>query len=412
MQWSTSVYTPPRGLVSMRNLRKSTSAILVVLLTVILVVFLASRTFLIRNNVVVRDSIAYWAAGDLLVHHQNPYDYEHVLELERQQGYKEARPLVLRTPPWSLFMVAVLGLVTPLWAWVVWLVVLVWSLITGMRVCRALYQTETMPRNLFPLVGYLFAPVPACLVAGQMGLVLMLGLVLFFYWEKQHPASAGALLLLPFAKPHLLLPFWIVLIVWVAFRKKYRVVEGFLISFTLAMGFALAFDPNVFRHYRDMLQVASIQREFIPALSGVIRLLFFRNHFWVQFMPLCVALLWSLIYFLKNRTEWDWRYHGPALLVISVLTTPYAWLADEAIVLPAILQAVLFVYEARTRLNIRNKIMLVVFALLNFLLLLILRSKIPFSTGIYFWSSLVWFGWYFYARALHLRATALVAQPC
>jgi hypothetical protein len=36
--------------------------------------------------------------------------------------------------------------------------------------------------------------------------------------------------------------------------------------------------------------------------------------------------------------------------------------------------------------------------LLDLLLLLIVAFQIPPATGIYFWSSLVWFSWYLYAR--------------
>jgi len=39
-------------------------------------------------------------------------------------------------------------------------------------------------------------------------------------------------------------------------------------------------------------------------------------------------------------------------------------------------------------------------------LLLILRSKIPFATGIYFWSSVVWFSWYFFAVRWSKRSHA------
>jgi hypothetical protein len=35
---------------------------------------------------------------------------------------------------------------------------------------------------------------------------------------------------------------------------------------------------------------------------------------------------------------------------------------------------------------------------LNLLLLGLLIAKVPFATGVYFWSSLVWFGWYVYGR--------------
>ena len=91
------------------------------------------------------------------------------------------------------------------------------------------------------------------------------------------------------------------------------------------------------------------------------------------------------------------------LLIVSVLTTPYAWLTDEVVVLPAILQAVAFVYQTRANMNIRTRMALFAFAFFNGLLLLILRSKIPFATGIYFWSSLVWFSWYLYARQRAIR---------
>jgi len=357
--------------------------------------------------VAARDSVAYWAAARLLLHNQNPYDPERVLSLERRLGYSADRPLVLRTPPWSLFMVTFLGPLDPLSAWIAWIAVLIGSLIAGMRICRRMYGLESMPQSLFPCVGYLFAPVPACLVAGQMGLLLMLGVALFLLWEERRPFLAGAALIMPFAKPHLLFLFWLVLLCWAILQRKWKVGIGFVLALTGATSLALFFDPLVFAHYREMLQVAAIQHEFIPALSGVLRLLFFRHLFWVQFVPLLLGLTWGLGFFLRRRDSWDWAKHGPALLVVAVLTTPYAWLADEAVLLPAILQGVAFVYGARAQISIRSKCMLVLFAMLDFLLLLILRSKIPFSTGIYFWSGLVWFGWYFYARRFQLTQLSL-----
>ena len=384
--------------------------VVAILVTAILASVLYAHSAAIRKNVASRDSIAYWAAGYLLAHQQNPYDHEQVLLLERQHGYNADRPLVLRTPPWSLFLVVLLGGMDPFWSWLIWIGILIGSLVVGMRLCRRMYGGESVPQNLFAVVGYLFAPVPACLVAGQMGLVLMLGIVLFLFWEKEHPFLAGAVLIVPFAKPHLLLLFWLVLLLWVVLYKRHKIAAGFLLTFVLATALALAFDRNVFHDYREMLQVASIQREFIPALSGVIRLLFFRNFFWVQFLPLLVGLVWGVACFARRRVDWDWSRHGPALLVVSVLTTPYAWLADESVLLPAILQALVFVYAARANMKSRSKVALAVFALLDFLLLLILRSKIPFSTGIYFWSSLVWFSWYFYARSLNKRVNLLTGQ--
>jgi Glycosyltransferase family 87 len=360
----------------------------------------------IRQNVAVRDSIAYWVAGRLLIDHQNPYDYAAALRLEQEQGYKDQRPLVLRTPPWSLFLVAPLGFLVPFWAWVAWIAVSLGCLLTGVRLSMTLYGGGKIPPNLFTIVGYTFAPVPACLVSGQMGLVLMLGVVLFLWWEPKRPLLAGAALVMPFAKPHLLSLFWVVFILWIVLRRKREVAVGFLAALTFAITFAVVLDPQVFQHYREMLHTASIGNEFIPALSGVLRLLFFRRMFWVQFIPVAIGLIWAVRFFAQNASSWDWRQHGPALLVVSVLTTPYEWLSDETVLLPAILQAAAFAYIARGKMRVRTKIALVVFALLDALLLLILKSKVPFSTGIYFWSSLVWFFWYFRARNWYSQASA------
>ena len=389
-----------------RNVRFLLAAVL----TALVVYFLLLHSAQVRKNVAFRDSMAYWAAARLLTTQQNPYDHASVLTLERSQGYSEDRPLVLRTPPWSLFLVLLLGWLSPFFAWAAWLVILLTSLILGLRLTRKLYEKEFTSQNLFAVVAYTFAPVPACLVSGQMGLVLMLGIVLFLFLERKHPFWAGAALVLPFAKPHLLALFWLAFAVWVVVRRKSLVAIGFTSAFVAATVLALVFDHHVFAHYREMLQAAAIQKEFIPALSGVLRLLFLRRFFWVQFVPLAVGVVWTLRYLLRSWAVWDWRVHGPALLVVSVLTTPYEWLSDETVLIPAMLQAVALVYAVRQELKPATKVVLGFLALLNVLLLLILRFKIPFSTGIYFWSSLVWFGFYFYAQKLHRRAAPHVPE--
>jgi hypothetical protein len=231
-----------------------------------------------------------------------------------------------------------------------------------------------------------------------MGFVLLLGVVLFLWWETDRPFLAGAALLLPFAKPHLLALFWFALLFWTVARKKREIAIGFTVTLAVATSVALLFDLHIFEQYREMLYRASIGNEFIPALSGVLRLLFFRREFWVQFIPMTLGITWCIWFLVCNQSTWNWRRDGPALLVVSILTTPYAWLTDEVVLLPAILQSVAFVYQARAYTKVSTRMVLLIFAFLNGLLLLILKFKIPFATGIYFWSSLVWFSWYVYAK--------------
>lgn len=368
-----------------------------VILIGLLVWFLVSHQEKIRANASQRDSIAYWAAGKLIVHHQNPYSVADVFALQRSQGYTGDKPLMMRPMPWSLWIFLPLGLLDVYWGWVVWTAILFASLVISIRITWRFYGDGSRPPAVFFIAAYLFAPVVGCLVGGAMGMVLLLGIILFLFLEKQHPFLAGVALLIPFSKPHIFALVWPVLAIWVVTRRRWPLVAGLSTAFVVALSIAMIFDPRVLQHYREMMQAQAIQNEFIPALSGMIRVLFFRRFFWVQFVPLGMGLLWTTWYYWHNRYSWDWRTHGLAVLVVSVLTTPYAWMTDEVVLLPAVLQGVLWLHTKQ--LKVRSQLAIMVFALLNFLLLLILRAQVPPATGIYFWSGLVWFSWYFYARS-------------
>ena len=86
-------------------------------------------------------------------------------------------------------MVLPLGLLSPFWAWVMWLALSVGSLVLSMRLLWGMQGGPGVSRDPFLLVGYTFAPVPACLVAGQMGLLLLLGVVLFLRFQADRPVS-------------------------------------------------------------------------------------------------------------------------------------------------------------------------------------------------------------------------------
>src|SRR5437660_12861087 len=110
-----------------------------------------------------------------------------------------------------------------------------------MRSCWTMYADQTIPRTVFLLVGCTFSPVPACLVAAQMGLLLLLGVVLFLKLETSRPFLAGAALIFPFAKPHLLSFFWLALLVWGFAVKESVVAGGSLLGLMVASVCSLTF---------------------------------------------------------------------------------------------------------------------------------------------------------------------------
>lgn len=353
----------------------------------------------VRQNVGQRDYIQYWAAGQFLVHGGDPYDSDKVLELEQQQGYKADRPVVVRTPPWSLFLFLPLGLTSAFWGWVLWMVASASALIASVRLTWKMLGKTQETRSVCVVVGYTFAPVLGCLLAAQIGLLLLMGIVLFLAWEEKRPFLAGASLLLSFAKPHLLVFFWLAFLIWVLARKKFMAAAGFCTAVVGATLVALVFDHASFQHYLQFLHRAAIEGEFIPTVSGVVRLVFFRDYFRMQFVPTALGLVWSLWFCWKNRERWDWRDHGLTVMVVSILTTPYGWLTDEVVLLPAVVFAALAILAGQKKLSIGTRIALGIFALLNWILLMLLALHVPLQIGIYFWSSLLWFAWYIYGRA-------------
>ena len=377
-------------------LKKSIPIILAVLVLWVLV----SRSADLSANVTKRDFIEYWAAGQLLIQHQNPYERGAVLDLERHQGFKDSSahflrpwtrplPVIVRTPPWSLFIMLPLGLMNAYWGWLFWIAISIASLVIAMRLCWSMFGQDAGLRSIFLLAGYMFAPVLGCLVAAQVGILLLLGMVLFLRFESDRPFLAGAALILTFSKPHILSLFWLALLFWVVGRKKWRVAAGMSAALLLATAVAVAFDPAVFGHYREMLDTASIGSEFIPALAGVLRLIFFRRAFWTQFVPMIIGAIWCVWYYFANRSQWSWRRHGAMVMVVSVLTTPYGWFTDEVVLLPVILPTALCVYARRDWTIVKSSIA-VMFAGLNGLLALMVAFKVPLTSGMYCWSSLVW----------------------
>lgn len=356
-----------------------------------------------------RDSIAYWAAGRLLLQRENPYSRDRVFELQREQGYTESKPRMLRPPPWSTWMFLPLGVLDAYWAWVAWMAVSLAALMISVRICWRFYGDGGPRPPAFLIAAYAFAPLVGCLIWAQMSLVMLLGILLFILWEEERPYLAGAALTIAFAKPHIFAVLWPVLAVWVLTRKNWKLLTGFVLAFGAQTLIVLALDPTMFSDYRSLLHSEALENEFIPTLIGIIRVRFFRPYFWVQFVPMVIAVVWGLWFYWRNRKGWSWSVHGPWLLVVSLLTTPYDKFQDETVVLPAILAGVAWLEQ--THLRLRSQLVVVLFVCLNLLLLLILNAQIEVVTGLYAWSPVVWFAWYWYTSRFRLEPNPLGHFP-
>ncbi|MGD0832401.1 MAG: glycosyltransferase 87 family protein [Terracidiphilus sp.] len=355
------------------------------------------------KNAAERDFISYWAAGQQLVHAANPYDFAAVRNLELAAARDPSEPLLMmRNLPVALFLVYPLGLVTAKTGLVLWLLTLLACLSISVWL---LWILNGRPDTRYHLFGYLFAPALACMMAGQLGIFLLLGVVLFLFLYQSRPLLSGAALLLCSLKPHLLLPFAVVLFLWIVWSRAYRILLGFAAALAASLALSYCIDVHAWQQYSLMMRAGGAVNEAVPVLSVTFRNLLDRNAVALQFLPQTCACLWGIWYFWTRRTRWNWMDHGLVLLLVSVLCTPFGWFFDETILLPAILAGVYCAVAAR-----RSLWPLALFAGVAAAELL---AHVQATSPFYLWTTPAWLAWYLYATGrFGIRASQPRAKRC
>ncbi len=333
-----------------------------------------------------KDFIAFWAAGHLLIRHANPYDPATVFALEKSVGYSETHSSSIRTLPYGLWLCILAGLLSPVKAAAFWILLIVASIAASIRM---LWNIHGRPPDRLHLLGYLFAPTFACTVFGQISSFALLGVVGFLYWHRSRPFLAGLCIVLLALKPQVLLPFGLVLLLWIVVRRTYWVLLGTIFGIAMAMAVPLWLRPSIWRDYLPTVHGSITDSMINPTVSTLVQMLIGRNAPWVQFCPAILGGIWAIWYFVRHKTQWDWNRHGPLLLVVSVFVAPYSWFPDEIVVLPAMLAAIYYCAE--------HDRSLLGFAILDVAALLLIFGAVRPQSGAYIWTTTAWLGWYLFA---------------
>lgn len=333
-----------------------------------------------------RDYIAYWSAGRLLLDHQNPYSMTATLAMERSAGFKHEIPNMLRNVPMALVLVLPLGFMDAQPGGVAWILLLLAVLMLCIRLLREVYRNQNSQSYL---LGYIFAPTVACIVSGQSGLLLLLGLTLFLYWLERRTFWAGLALTLCLLKPHIFAVFLLVVVLWAVRESRWRVPAGLLCGFAITNMVALALRPSIWSDYQFMLRESRLDEEFLPTLSMLLRLAIHRDWIWLQFVPLVVGCIWAIWFYRQHRQQWSWLREGSAVMLVSALVSPYSWLSDEVVLLPAMLTA-LYAADERGR-------AVWPFALAVGVALIEIFTQVSMTSPWFIWTKLAWLGVYWAA---------------
>ena len=294
-----------------------------------------------------RDFVVYWATGQQLAHHANPYETEAVGKLERGAGLDPGYGILyMRNPPWGLPIALPLGLVGVRFGALLWSLLLLGCLLLSVRMFGELHgQTQ----SLLNWLGYSFAPALMCVIVGQTSLFALLGLVLFLRLLPRTPFLAGMALWLCTLKPHLFLAFGLVLAIWIVMEKSYRVVLGFAFAMVVSLGLTWLIAPAAWTEYEQMLRISGIEKEFIPCLGVALRMWVNPQSMLLQYLPAVAGCLWAGIWYWRKRGRWDWKSDGSLLMLVSLVCAPYCWLFDQALAIPALLYGA---YITRSRVKL------------------------------------------------------------
>ncbi len=335
-----------------------------------------------------RDFVAYWATGQQLAHHADPYDKDAMSRIEHDAGFPVKNGVLLtRNPPWDLPLMLPLGFMSVRIGAVLWSLLLAGAFFVSVRL---LWQMHGSQGNSLHWLGISFAPAMLCITMGQTTLLALLGYVLFLRLHRKRPFLAGVSLWLCAFKPHLFLAFGVVLLTWTVLSKSYNILSGAAAALAASCLVQILIDPTAWTQYARIMRTSDVVLGAVPCPSVALRLWLGPQTLWIAYLPAALACAWALYYYWTRRNRWDWMKHGNLLVLVSLITSPYVWVYDDGLAIPALLDAAYLT---------RSRVLLAVLALASLVLEVQLMKGTAISSMLYLWTAPAWLAWYLLARA-------------
>jgi hypothetical protein len=334
------------------------------------------------------DFVQYWTAARLLLAGDNPYDPAAMLPIQQEAGRPRDYALLMYNPPWTLTAVLWTAFLDYPTARAVWLLVSLASIVVSADLLWRLYGNPEQKRWLAWTLGLTFMPALLALDMGQIGPFILLGLTGFLYFSQQNRwFMAGACLTLVAIKPQLLYLVWVALLFWVIKERRWVLLLGGAAASALAMALPLLLNPTVIGDYIYLTRAYPPFTIWAPPTWGtVLRLWFGVEHVWLQTLPVVLGLAWFLYHWRRHHNRWDWSQQLPALLLVSLLTTPYGWLHDQVVLIVAVICAAGWVRQNWPQWSVL--IVVLLYGLTN--LLIFLFQLISFAGIIEVWTTIAW----------------------
>jgi hypothetical protein len=292
------------------------------------------------------DFIAYWAAARLLLNDGNAYSPAQVLELQRTVDSTMDLPTLMYNPPWTLPLVLPFGWLDHDTAQMGWFLLHTVIIFLGTRFLWQHYAGNSTLSRVGWLALLAFAPIYFVLLIGQIGPVVLASVIGFLLAVcRQSWFRAGAWLAIGSIKPHLLYLLWIAVLLWLWRHRKWRVAAGFAVVFAVLAAVPLFLDGQIYARYLNLMsdRAVILPMDWLnPTIGMAVNELSGSNTMWLRWLPAVGGALWLACCWQKNTGRWDWSKELPLILLVSIVTTPYSWTFDYVVLLPALIQGVVW----------------------------------------------------------------------
>jgi hypothetical protein len=298
------------------------------------------------------DFATYWRVGWLNVAGLNPYSPELLYEVQKTQICSNCKmPTFFWYPPWSILIFIPFSLIPYGYSRLLWLALsYILLIISGLWFWK-LYNGPKHKRWLALVLSISFAPAIFALVEGAITPILLIGIAGFLHFEDRRQWwSLGICGMIMAIKPHLFYLFWLALIIHIFFHKRWNIIWACAIAFIISNSIMLFQNPTIFSEYIDSIHLSAPHTCSSATLSSFVCLIAETRNTWLQWALPIGGIIWLIFRWNKEKYSWQWKQEISIILLVSLITVPYAWMHDfTLLILPVLIQTIKLLNQARIR---------------------------------------------------------------
>lgn len=317
----------------------------------LLVAAFATVVLLLSGLDLPRDALVNWSAVQLLLSGENPYDPSLLREVANQAHVVDGFAAKTFAPPWVMVFLAAVFLLPFSLAWPFSLFLTVGGTLLASHFFLKLYTGRSANIPILLFANLIFLPLWELVFWGHYDIFVLLGMVgVVCALRARADKVAGIFFLAAALKPHVSAVYLAYVAIEVIRRKRWVVFYSAVAAWAGVLSVAFYLNPMVFRQWWEVVSseaegassmhsavLSSQLRYMLGAFSSSL------GRFLMLLFP-CLGLF-VVSCLSRGSNENDFYRALPLVMVLTVVTAPYAWLHDFVVFVPVHVFAVIALFD-------------------------------------------------------------------